>query len=135
MNAVQDEDARAIEQRDAAWGEAATSHDLERVLAFYCEDAALLWPDQPTVQGAANVRGAWSELLKTPGITFAFTSSRIDVAGSRDFAIDIGTAHFTQTPPSGPIAADAKYLVIWKRVGDIWKVYYDSFSYNAPTPG
>ena len=128
------QDVQAIEARDAAWGAAATSHDLEAVLAFYTDDAVLLWPDQPPVQGIANIRTAWQALLQTPGITFAFHAARIDVAESRDYASDFGSAHFTQTPPSGPISADAKYLVVWTRVGNVWKVFYDSFSYNTATP-
>jgi uncharacterized protein (TIGR02246 family) len=134
MTADQDTDVQAIEKLDVAWSAAATRHDLEEVLALYTDDAALLWPGEPPVQGIADIRTAWTGLLKTPGITFAFTSTRIDVAVSRDFAVDFGSAHFTQTPPSGPIAADAKYLVVWKRVGDVWKVYYDSFSYNTDSP-
>ena len=38
-------DQKAILDLDAKWGEAATRHDVDAVVAFYASDATLVWPD------------------------------------------------------------------------------------------
>ena len=127
----EDPDIAAISRRDVEWGEAVGRRDLEALVAIYTEDGTLVWPGQPAIHGTDGIRAAWTELLKAPGLALGFTPERIDVAGDRSLASDFGKVTMTQDGPNGPETVIAKYVVVWKRVGGVWQVLYDSFNMNS----
>lgn len=123
-------DNTAITQLDKGWGEAASSKNLDAVVAFYAEDGTLVWPDQPPVHGSANIRTAWSGAFQEmPNVFLQFTPERIDVSESGDLASDFGVVTMGTEGPQGP-KVTGKYVVVWKKVDGSWKVLYDSWNYN-----
>jgi ketosteroid isomerase-like protein len=126
-------DKRAILDLDARWGDAATRHDLDAVVAFYAPDATLVWPDMKAVHGAAAIRRAWKHMIAvTPGLGLTFVADTITVAKQGDLAADFGKVILTMDGKKGKKVREvAKYLVTWQKVRGTWMVLYDSWNTNT----
>lgn len=125
-------DEAAIRSLEEQWSAAANKKDLETTLSFYSPVGATMWPDAPASHGTMEVRAAWAEMFKLPGISLKFLPDKITVAQSGDMATDEGRAIVGMTTPAGPSVDTTKYLVIWKKESGTWKVLYDSYSSNKP---
>ena len=121
----------AIRALNKSWSAAATAHDLEAVLAMYAKDGSLVWPGEPAFHGSEAIRGAWTEMMKTPGLALEFTSERIVVADSGDLASDFGKVAMASDTEKGREEVEAKYLVVWRKEGRDWKVLYDAYNMNS----
>ena len=123
---------KTIRELEMRWSDAAAQKDLDAIMAFYAPEGAAVWPDAPAAHGAAAIRAAWVELLKTPGLALHFTPERIDVANAGDIAVDFGSVESEFDGPQGRVKDVAKYLVVWQKLNGTWKVLYDSFNSNRP---
>ena len=125
-------DEQAIRDLDEAWGEAATRHDLDAIVAFYAPNGSLVWPGMPAVHGTADIRLAWKQMIDTtPGLGLRFAADSITVASAGDLAADFGVVYLTMDAPDGTKVNDAaKYVVTWQKLDGKWKVLYDSWNEN-----
>jgi ketosteroid isomerase-like protein len=83
--------------------------------------------------GHDAIRATWGEFLKTPGLSLTTTSGDLTVSEAGDMAIDIGAYEMTMTGPKGqPVKEVGKYVWIFKKVGDEWKIAVDTFNSDAP---
>lgn len=126
-------DEQRIRELDRLWGEAATGKRLDEVVALYAADATVLWPDTPPIKGTMAIRKAWQQMLSgIDGLELRFTPETIVVSSDGQVASDYGEVRMQQkTNPYTTTIQLAKYLVVWKKVNDTWKVYYDSYNLNA----
>src|SRR5439155_20763993 len=64
---------RAAEQtkllrRDSEWaGHASAGQDVEKIVSYWSDDAVLIFPGLPVLEGKAATRAYVTECLKTPG--------------------------------------------------------------------
>jgi ketosteroid isomerase-like protein len=126
-------DDEQIRELDRLWGEAASTKELDRVVAFYAADASLLWPDTPPVHGTVEIRNAWRQMMASiDGLKLEFIPETITVSADGQIATDYGKVRFEQmNNPYTKTIQTAKYLVVWKKVNDAWKVYFDCYNLNA----
>lgn len=126
-------DQRAIGELDVAWGKAATRGDLDAVVAFYADDACVLWPGAAVARGKAHVRAAWKQAFADyKGLKLKFTAKQVIVAHDADLATDLGRVDFGHVTAQGPVMNVGKYVVVWKKVRGSWKVLYDCYNMNQP---
>jgi hypothetical protein len=59
-------DVDALRSTDAALTEAIASKDLERIVAFYADDASILPVAEPLVSGRDAIRKEWGHVLSIP---------------------------------------------------------------------
>ena len=122
-----------LNQRYAA---AVAAKDLDGLLGQYAPDARVLPANGPRADGNDAIRGAWTGFLNTPGLSLAFTSSDVTVSEAGDMAIDIGAYQMSMTGPGGqPVADVGKYVTIFKKVGDEWKISVETFNSDMPVAG
>ncbi len=58
------------------------------------------------------------------------------VAEAGDLAIDIGAYQMNMSGPKGePIQDVGKYVTIFKKVGEDWKIVVDTYNSDMPLPG
>lgn len=102
--------------------------------AEYAEDAVVMPPNQPAVEGRAAIR-AW--LTAFPPMS-AFDLTVVEIKGRGDLAYERGTYALT-IAASGKTAAisdHGKYLVVRRRQADgSWPVTADIFNSDVPLPG
>ncbi len=126
------EDRAGIEKVTKEFAEAFRSGNRARLAALYTQDAVLLPPDGPAVEGAEAI-AAFMETF--PPVT-AFSLENVEVEGMGDLAYVRGIFSMT-VPPAGegapPVTSRGKYIDIRKRQADgRWLIYRDMFSFDAP---
>jgi ketosteroid isomerase-like protein len=128
------QDAVAIRDMSARWLAAVDSRNVDRVVGFYAVDGAFLAPNFSLAVGRDAVRMVWSRLLGAPGLSLAWTPLSVELSNGCDMAYEIGSYHLEMDALGGRVADDGKYLVVWKRRGDVWSVAADMFNSSLPQP-
>ena len=123
-------DEETIRKLDVEWSAAAHSRDVEKTISFYADDALVLPDRAPIVNGKAQIREFWGQLLSSPDVELSFEPSKIIVAKSKDMAYEIGTYSMKAKDAQGnPITEVGKFVVVWKKqAGNQWKVVADIFN-------
>jgi len=114
----------AIEQAGVRFAEAYGRADAKAVAAFYTEDAIAFPPGAAMVKGRQAIQQMWQETMDSGVKSLSFTV--IDVGASGDLAHETGTA-LMNVQPAGkePTTASVKYVVVWKKQGNDWKLQRD----------
>jgi uncharacterized protein (TIGR02246 family) len=128
------DDEGAIRDLETRWNQLIAARDVAGVVDLYAEDGMIMPPGSPAAQGAAGLNQVWGGLLGMPGMKLVITPEVITVAKAGDIAIDKGTYALTTGGPEGETTDNGKYVVVWKKAGDEWKVAYDIFNSNAAPP-
>ena len=115
---------RAIRTLNERWAPAVERKDTSAAVGLYTDDATLLWPDMPPVRGVEGIRSVWSAAVNTPGLALRVVPERIRVSSAGDFATDEGRIESTTTGPAGTRTDTTKYLHVWTKEGEQWKVLY-----------
>ncbi|HVL66146.1 MAG TPA: SgcJ/EcaC family oxidoreductase [Vicinamibacterales bacterium] len=109
-------------QVSEAFAAAYNARDAVRLAALYTDDAELMPPDSPVVQGRAAIEALFREKFEQ-NCAMELRSVRSDVAGGRGF--DTGDIAITMSAPDGARERIAgKYLAVMTRVGNDWKIAY-----------
>jgi uncharacterized protein (TIGR02246 family) len=106
--------------------EAARKGDLERIASLYTPDAIVMPPDGPFVRGRDDIKKMWGTVAQQLGLKdVRLETMELDFAG--DTAYEVGEAKLSLA--SG--AATAKYVVVWKKVADAWRLHRDIWNAKA----
>lgn len=104
---------------------------LDRLDAVYSEDATLLPPDGPIIEGLDAIKKFWTATIARMAIRQVKLTTK-DIVVSTAYAHEIGIAELTLAPDGQPASvATMKYVVIWKLDArgqwrwfvDIWNGY------------
>jgi uncharacterized protein (TIGR02246 family) len=111
-----------IEAVNAKWVESFNRGDFEGIAKLYTADATAFPPGSPMVRGRGAIGKMWesiAEQVSNPRIT------TLDVKRLSPTAVrEIGTFSLTTKGPS-PKEISGKYLVVWQRVRNQWKLAED----------
>jgi uncharacterized protein (TIGR02246 family) len=126
---LSDEEA-AIRKTDADWLAAAASHDLNRVLPFWSDDATILVPDTPAVVGKEAIRKYVADSFATPGFSITWKTEKVEVSQSGDLAYSTGIDRISLNGPDGKSLTEVgRGVAIWKKQADgSWKCVVDVMS-------
>jgi uncharacterized protein (TIGR02246 family) len=122
----------AIDATNAKFTAALKAGDIPKLTAVYTDDAMLLAPGAPVLKGRAAIAELFTGWLSEMSVTdFSLTTGEVVVAG--EYAIETGAYAMTMAPKSGGAAMPdkGKYLVVWKRDGDSWKLYRDVWNSDS----
>jgi ketosteroid isomerase-like protein len=108
------------------------AQDWNGDLALYTEDAILMPPNLPVVQGKGPIQ-AWMQAY--PPISNLQEQS-LEIEGEGNLAYDRGTYSMTVNHVAAPSVEDhGKYLTIWrKQAGGLWKISRAIFNSDLPLP-
>jgi uncharacterized protein (TIGR02246 family) len=124
-------DEKAIRAASATWSKAAESKDLERSISFFADNAILLSPKSPAVEGKENIRKVWQQMLAVPGPGLSFSAARVEVARSADLAWEHGTYEFATLDEKGATTIErGTYVTVWKKQPGGWRVAGDIHNSN-----
>ncbi len=118
-------DLKAVGVLHDRYAAAFNSNDAKAVAAFYTEDAVLMLPGIPAIQGRQAIQTMFEDYFKQNAAKIKHTPLDTQVAG--DWAYERGKIREAVTPRSGqPLERSLKYLAILKRQSDgAWKVHVD----------
>ena len=64
-------------QRDAEWANLATAgKDIEKIVSYWSDDAVIIFPGQPVLEGKAAIRAYVTSSLNTPGFKIHWVSQK-----------------------------------------------------------
>lgn len=111
-----------IDANNAKWIELFNNGDFSGIASLYSTDAIAFPPGSAMVKGRAAIEAMWksmAEQVTDPKLT------TVDVKplGS-SAAREIGT-FVLKTKGSAPQEVTGKYVVVWEKVGDDWKLATD----------
>jgi ketosteroid isomerase-like protein len=130
--AVAQESARdELIRTDQAWSAAASEgKDVEKVVAFWSDDAQIVPEGAAIISGKAAIRSYVTESFATPG--FKISWETLDAAVSNDGTMGYTTAAstFTFPGPDGTLVTETgRGIAVWRRDSSgAWKCVYDTWN-------
>lgn len=126
----------ALMQLSRDWSDLVASGDMEAVLAVWAEDAVILPPGLPPVEGKAAIREYVEQATQMPGFSISWEPISVDVAASGDLAYMIERNVTTMNDSTGaPITIHGKGVTVWRKDAEgNWKNVVDTWN-EAPPPG
>jgi uncharacterized protein (TIGR02246 family) len=106
--------------------------DAKKVASFYADDAVLMSPDSPMVRGRSNIEVHYEETFRVMFSDVQMKPVESVITGTRAF--EVGTSSATRPGDASARTENGKYLVIYKRVGNNWKIAYDMYNSDQPPP-
>jgi ketosteroid isomerase-like protein len=94
--------------------------DARAISLLYAEDAQVIAPGAPVAKGRAAIAAAWQKTIDS-GVRDVKLETE-DVASSGDVAGETGRVRIVGKDGS---VSQARYVVVWKRVGSEWKLFRD----------
>jgi uncharacterized protein (TIGR02246 family) len=127
-------DEAALRKLDDEWSRAAGAKDVEKTASYYTDDALVMPPNSPVLQGKDAARAMWKAMFNTPGFGGGWKATRAEVSRSGDLGWVTGSYEFSETDASGkPMTDKGKYLEVWKKQADgAWKCVADMFNTDLP---
>ena len=135
--AGQEKDARQLlMETDQAWSQAASEgKDVEKVVAYWTDDAVIVPSGAPIISGKAAIRNYVKESFATPG--FKISWKTMDAAVSTDGTMGYTTAEssFTFPGPDGKLQSQTgRGVAIWRRDSNgQWRCVYDTWNHGPET--
>ncbi len=64
-------------RRDAEWADLATAgKDVDKIVSYWSDDAVVIFPGQPVIEGKQAIRAYVEASLKTPGFKIHWVSEK-----------------------------------------------------------
>ena len=101
--------------------------DAEAAGECYTEDAQLLPPNSPPVIGREAIASFWEGMF---GAIKGVKLETLEVLGQGDAPSEVGS--YELTGAEGQKLDHGKYVVVWKKEGEDWKLHRDIWNTNVP---
>jgi ketosteroid isomerase-like protein len=122
-------------RRDADWAAlAAEGRDIDGILSYWTDDAVVLPPDLPPVQGKEALREYVLGSLEVPGFSITWSSDDAVLSPDGNLACLVGTNTVTVNAPDGhPMTIKGRVVTIWRKDPDgEWRCAVDIWN-SGPT--
>ena len=121
--------SEGISKTNEAFMSAVTNGDAAGVAAQYTDDAQLLPPNADLVIGKQEIQNAMQGFIDSGINGIRLESTEIE--GMGDVAFEVGKYTLSVDQQ---VVDNGKYIVIWKKDGEQWKLHRDIFNSNMPLP-
>ena len=118
----------AIKALDREFMESVAAKDAARVAAFYTDDARILMPGQPVINGKSGILAFWKASLGGPVQSITLDTTHIEVSGNLAYAFGSNRILLKE---AGEVVREeqGKYVAVYRREpAGGWKVVADSYS-------
>ena len=122
-------------RRDAEWADlAAAGKDVDKIVSYWSDDALLIFPGQPVLEGKAAIRDYVETSLKTPGFKIQWVSEKPVFSPDGKLAYMRGTDELTVPGPNGtPITLHLRGISVWRIDSDgQWRCVVDISNEEPP---
>lgn len=127
-------EGKALLQRDAEWADLASAgKDVDKIVSYWSDDAVVIEPGAPPLEGKAAIRAYVAQSLKTPGFKIHWVSRDPVFSADGSMAWMPGADEMTVPGPDGkPTTLHTQGISIWRRKpGGPWLCVADV---AAPAP-
>lgn len=130
-------ESATLMKRDAEWADLATAgKDVEKIVSYWADDAVIMEPGQPAVEGKAAIRAYITQSLATPGFKIHWVSQKPTFSPDGKMAYMRGTDEMTVPGPKGaPMTLHLQGYSIWRHDADgQWRCVVDIATEASPPP-
>jgi uncharacterized protein (TIGR02246 family) len=116
-----------IMQLSKEWSSAAATGDAEKTLSYWADDAVLIAPHEPLLNGKEQIRQMVNQSFNAPGFKISWQPQSVQVSDNGDMAYLIEDAQVTYTDSTGKsVTQQNKAVSIWRKQSDgSWKNIVD----------
>src|SRR5262245_32970687 len=75
-------DIKAVKDTETAWVRDVATKDVEKFASYYADDASVLMPGTPIVNGKQAIKDALKPMLADPNFALSFQTNKADAAKS-----------------------------------------------------
>jgi len=126
-NALLEEAKKAIATSNAIYFTSYAKNDGS-ILNHYAEDACLLGPNAPIMCGREAAAKFFKEAYETYGVRGGKFITVNVYGDGHEYVTEEGL--YQSFDANGKLFDEGKFLVLWKKTKDGWKMFRDSFSSN-----
>jgi ketosteroid isomerase-like protein len=120
-----------INARNFSLQEAVSRGQAHHVASLYTEDAAALPPSGRIYRGRPEIEDLWHLMMRNGLKEFHLSPVEVEVDGS--FAHEFGRASVeVDTEHGGSFVESVKYVALWRRSGDGWRLHRHIWNTNTP---
>jgi len=130
------EQARLL-QRDNEWSDLASAgKDVDRIVSYWSDDAVLIFPGQPVLEGKPAIRAYVEASLKTPGFKIHWVSEKPVFSPDGKFSYMRGTDELTVPGPNGTSTTlHLRGISVWRCDADgQWRCVVDISNEEPSAP-
>jgi ketosteroid isomerase-like protein len=121
-------DPNELIQLEREWCRKVKAGDVDWIIDRFASNGLQFPPGSDVVSGKEKLREAWKALAQTEGLELSWNPTEAHVSASNDMAYVHGAAQI-RTPDGNSQAA--KYVVVWVKENDEWKIAIDIFNTNS----
>jgi len=100
------------------------------ILDHYADDACLFPPNSPIISGRTEMAKFFKHSYETYGLKGGKFITKNIYGDGREYVTEEGL--WQSFDANGKLFDDGKFLVLWKKTKNGWKMFRDSFSSNRP---
>ena len=123
-------------RRDAEWADLATAgKEIEKIVSYWSDDAVLIFPGQPVLEGKVAIRAYATASLNTPGFKIHWVSQKPVFSSDGKLAYMRATEELTLPGPEGAaMTLHLRGISVWRFDSDgQWRCVVD-ISNEEPPP-
>ena len=117
-----------LAQRDADWSSLSfEGKDIERIVAYWSDDAHLLQPGLPPIEGKTAIRAFVTASLKIPGFKIHWVSDKPVFSRDGKMAYVLSKVETTAPGANGTLqSTHGRGVTVWRRDADgVWRCVVD----------
>lgn len=118
-----------IDSMNAQFSEQVAAGDTLALASHYWPEAELLMDNSEVIKGN-EIMAAWSSFIRSGLKEMSFSTT--DITGSPTFIIETGT--YEMKGENKALLDKGKYVVVWEKRGNEWKLYRDIGCTSLPLP-
>jgi len=129
-------EAASLLARDAEWAAAASEgKDVEKTVSYWSDDAVIIPPGQPVVEGKAAIRAFVTDSFKIPGFKVHWVSKDVTFSPDGKLAYMRSANEMTVPGPDGKLTQlSGRAVTVWRRDPDgQWRCVVDTWNDPPPT--
>jgi uncharacterized protein (TIGR02246 family) len=112
-------DRQKLMQTSREWSRAAAAGNVEAIVAFWAEDAAVMMPGLPTFRGKRAIRAYVEQSLKTPGFQISWEPIEAHISKSGDMGYLLERSSVTMPQANGKLVTQQfRGITIWNKGAD-----------------
>lgn len=118
----------AIEAQNKRFVAAVAKADVAAIGGLYTDDAQALPPNGDVVKGRAAIQQMWKGVFDSGIAAASLDTADVEADGSLAYE----TGRYEMKLKEGKVADRGKYVVVWKRTGNEWRIHRDIWNTNMP---
>lgn len=121
-------------KRDAEWAEVASEgRDVERILSYWTDDAVVIPPGMPSIEGKDSLRSYVENSMRIPGFKITWKSRDVTLSPDGRLGYMFSLNSITMNDQDGkPVTSEGRAITIWrKETNGEWRCAVDIWNSEA----